>query len=82
MSWARAAAQMATASRCGTTTPPERLWVFSTSTSVLGAYSGWPRGLRAARTSSAVNTPRSPISVNCTPAFAADAPASCQTAWL
>jgi hypothetical protein len=33
-------------------------------------------------TSSAVNTPRAPISVNWTPALAAEPPISCQTAWL
>ena len=61
---------------------PSRLWVFSTSTSVVGGNSRWPRGLRAARNSSAVNSPPAPISVNWTPALAAAAPVSCQTAWL
>ncbi len=42
----------------------------------------WPRGLLAAPNSAAVNTPRAPISVNWTPALAAPAPVSCQTAWL
>src|SRR5678815_1335316 len=42
----------------------------------------WPRGLTAAMSSSAVNTPRRPTTVNCTPAFAADPPVSCHTAWL
>ena len=32
--------------------------------------------------SSAVNRPLSPISRNCTPAFAAEQPVSCHTAWL
>src|SRR5689334_15568400 len=32
--------------------------------------------------SATLNTPRAPISLNCTPALAAEAPVSCQTAWL
>ena len=42
----------------------------------------WPRGLQAAPNSAAVNMPHAPISVNWTPALAAPAPVSCQTAWL
>ena len=42
----------------------------------------WSRGLTAATKSSAVKTPPLPISVNWTPAFAAEPPVSCQTAWL
>ncbi len=41
-----------------------------------------PRGLIAASNSSGVKIPLAPISVNCTPEFAAEAPVSCQTAWL
>ena len=62
------------------TTPPARLWVFSTSTSVVGGKIAWPRGLIAATSSVAVNSPSVPISANCTPALAAPAPVSCQTA--
>ena len=42
----------------------------------------WSRGLTAATNSAALKTPRAPISVSCTPAFAAEPPVSCQTAWL
>ena len=82
MSSSRAAAHTSEASVSVTTTPPARLCVFSISTSVVGGKSGCPRGLRAARNSSAVNEPFWPISVIWTPALAADAPASCHTAWL
>jgi hypothetical protein len=56
--------------------------VFSISTSVVGGVMMCPRGTRAARTSSAVKTPRPPISVNCTPALAPPPPISDHTAWL
>jgi hypothetical protein len=78
----RAAAQIASASACGNTRPPPRLCVFSTSTSVVAGKMEWPGGLKAAAKSAAVNKPPLPTGVNCTPALAPLAPASCQTAWL
>src|SRR3954469_12159014 len=70
----------AVASAGGTTTPPARLWVFSTSTSVVGGYIGCAFGLTAASNSAGGNDPPLPISVSWTPAVAALPPASCQTA--
>ena len=75
-----ATAQMRSTSCWGTTTPPARLCVFSTSTRVVVGKIAKLRGLVAARNSSAVNTPRCPISWICTPALAAAPPASCQAA--
>jgi len=72
---------MRTTSSCVKTMPPLRLCVFSISTRVLGAYTGKERGLIAASSSAALNTPRLPISTSCTPAFAAEPPVSCQPAW-
>ena len=57
MSSSRAAAHTSEASVSVTTTPPARLCVFSISTSVVAGNSMCPRGLRAARNSSAVNEP-------------------------
>ena len=76
----RAVAQMRSTSACGTTTPPARLWVFSTCTRVVVGKMAKLRGLVAARNSSAVKTPPCPISWICTPALAAAPPASCQAA--
>ena len=56
----RAAAQIASASSCGNTTPPPRLCVFSTATSVVGGKMICPGGLNAARRSAAVNSPPRP----------------------
>jgi hypothetical protein len=42
----------------------------------------WSRGLTAAMKASALKVPPLPISVSWTPAFAAEPPVSCQTAWL
>ena len=65
----RAAEQIAATSSCGNTTPPPRLWVFSTATSVVGGNMMCPGGLCAARRSEAVNNPPRPTTVNCTPEF-------------
>ncbi len=62
--------------------PPARLCVFSISSSVVGGKIEWPRGLQAPMNSSTLNVPRAPVSVNCTPALAAEPPVSCHTAWL
>ena len=75
-----AAWQMRSTSGWGTTTPPARLCVFSTSTSVVVGKIAKLRGLTAVRNSSALNTPPRPISVICTPALAAAPPTSCQAA--
>ena len=49
---------------------------------VVGGWSMWPRGFRAARTSSGVNRPPpGPISVSWTPLDAAAPPVSCQSMW-
>ncbi len=71
---------MRSTSGCGTTTPPARLWVFSTSTSVVVGKIAKLRGLTAARSSSALKRPPCPISWICTPALAAAPPSSCQAA--
>ena len=56
-SCARATATTAHCSATGQTTPPARLCVFSTSTTVVGGWSMCPRGLPAASTSSGGEAP-------------------------
>ena len=53
----RAAAQIATASFCGKTTPPPRFCVFSIATSPVGGSTICPRGFTAARNSATVKMP-------------------------
>ena len=53
----RARAQIRLTASCGKTMPPLRLCVFSISSKVVGGNTGSERGLIAASTSSALNTP-------------------------